>query len=44
MPIIPRKEAISKGVLLFIANQAGIAKNVIPSGMPCAMYSAENEK
>ena len=42
MPIIPRNAAISIGDLSLIANHAGIAKNVMPSGMPCAVYNAEN--
>ena len=41
MPITAIKLAISVGVLLFMANQAGIARYVMPSGIPCAKYKAE---
>ena len=44
IPIAAIKEPISAGLLPFIANQAGIAKKVIPSGIPCAAYSEEKVK
>src|SRR4029077_6503987 len=39
-PNTATKLPISPGVFPCIAIQAGIPKNVIPSGIPCATYSA----
>jgi len=44
IPITPTNAPISAGLLSFIANHAGMAKNVIPSGIPCAAYKDEKVK
>jgi hypothetical protein len=39
-PTAATKPPISPGVLPFMAIHAGIPKNAMPSGIPCATYKA----